>query len=38
MEHAVGKVQGVLDKVVEWGYEWERRFSVENTQTVFHQD
>ena len=33
MEHAVRKVQVALDKVVEWGYEWGCRFSVEKTQT-----
>ncbi len=35
MEYVVRKVQGALDKVVEWGSEWGCRFSVEKTQSVF---
>lgn len=35
MEHAIRKVQGATDEVVEWGYDWGCRFSVEKTQTVF---
>merc|ERR1712035_111460 len=35
MEHAIRKVQGAIDEVVEWGYDWGCRFSVEKTQTVF---
>lgn len=29
MDYVVGKVQGAVDKVVEWGKEWGCRFSVE---------
>ncbi len=35
MEYVVRKVQGALDKVVEWGSEWGCRFSVGKTQSVF---
>lgn len=35
MDYVVGKVQGAVDKVVEWGKEWGCRFSVEKTQSVF---
>lgn len=28
-----GKVQGAIDEVVEWGWDWGCRFSVEKTQT-----
>ncbi len=35
IEYVVRKVQGALDKVVEWGSEWGCRFSVEKTQSVF---
>merc|ERR1712035_301012 len=35
MEHAIRKIQGAIDEVMEWGYDWGCRFSVEKTQTVF---
>ncbi len=35
MEHAIRKVQGAIDEVVEWGYDWGFKFSIEKTQTVF---
>ena len=35
MEHAIRKVQGAINEVVEWGHDWGCRFSVENTQMVF---
>lgn len=33
MEHAVRKVQDVIDEVVEWGCDWGFRFSVEKTRS-----
>ncbi len=35
MEYVVRKVQGALDKVVEWGSEWGCRFSVEKNPKCF---
>ncbi len=35
IEHTIRKVQKAGDKVVEWGYDWGFRFSIEKTQTVF---
>jgi len=28
MEYAISKVQGAIDEVVEWGYDWGFKFSV----------
>lgn len=33
--YVTGKVQGSVDEVVEWGWDWGCLFSVENPQTVF---
>ncbi len=35
IEYTIRKVQKAIDKVVEWGYDWGFRFSIEKTQTVF---
>lgn len=35
IEHVVRKVQEAIDEMVEWGYDWGFRFSLEKTQTVF---
>ncbi len=35
MDYVVRKVQGALDRVVEWGSEWGCRFSVEKKHKQF---
>ncbi len=35
IEYTIRKVQNAIDKVVEWGYDWGFRFSIEKTQAVF---
>ncbi len=34
IEYTIRKVQNAIDKVVEWGYDWGFRFSIEKTQAV----
>lgn len=39
MEYIIRKVQEAIDKVVEWGYDWGFRLSIEKTQSVlFYQE
>lgn len=35
IEHLVGKVQEAVNMVVEWGFDWGFRFSVEKTKMMF---
>ena len=35
IEHVIGKLQGAINQVTEWGYDWGCKFSTEKTQTVF---
>nr|XP_055031454.1 uncharacterized protein LOC129420520 [Misgurnus anguillicaudatus]XP_055031455.1 uncharacterized protein LOC129420520 [Misgurnus anguillicaudatus]XP_055031456.1 uncharacterized protein LOC129420520 [Misgurnus anguillicaudatus] len=35
VEYVIRKVQGEIDKVAEWGYDWGFRFSIDKTKTVF---
>lgn len=35
VEYVIRKVQGEIDKVAEWGFDWGFRFSIDKTKTVF---